>query len=315
MNTESAGISPVTPAEVAPSTPAPTPASSAPPSTPPPASVTPAEQWTLEVNPRTKYNSRDEAIRGINELQTKYTQLAAWEKFYSPADKGGLGFTNLKDPEVVASLLDELMDLRTKAQASSGTPTPATQGGNQPAGAEQLTPEWQQYIKTLQEKGNFVTRDSLQKLESRLDEADSAREQVRTDQAVAHGTDLLREEMKTAGLGEDAKLLAKVGKRIGDSMNDEQAKAFVNGDVEFRRAFIKEALGEYLEFGTAFAASKNANYGSQKTSAIANTPRPLTPSGAPSPAPADAPKLGFRDPNLNKRVADRINAEAAALGG
>jgi hypothetical protein len=330
MNTESTGISPATPANDAPA-PAQAPASPAP-STPSPTSgATPSEPY-LRVNDRTVYQSREDAIKGYEEAQKRIAQLATWEKLNSAPEKGGLGFVNLKSPEDVATLLDELIELRSKAQGSTATgATPTAAGGSQPQGADQLSPEWQQYIKTLQEKAGFVTRDQLKQLEQRFEQIDqhnASEEEAKVTAAVDHGTSLLEAEMKSVGMPEDKDLLASVGAAIGGTMNQSSYDAhgnliegsvidrFVKGSEAVRRDIIKSEFAKWLKFGETFATVKNANYAAQKTSAQANTPRPLSQGSAPAPtAPAPSARPNKWDhSDLNRRAREAMQEEMRRIG-
>src|SRR5690348_9628369 len=327
MNTESTGIAPTTsaadaPAQAPASSPAPSPAAQ-------PSQATPAQEVFLEVNPRTKYATRDEAIRGYTEAQNRIAALSVWEKLNSAPEKGGLGFVNLKSPDDVAALLDELIELRAKGQPASGAA--ATQP-NQPAGVDQLSPEIQAWIKTLKEKAGFVDRDTLAALESRLDQFDqrsAGEEAARVEAAVSHGTSILASEMKEAGLPEDKELLEEIGAAIGGKIDRDSydaqgnliqgslADKFIRGSEPERRAIIKEHFQRYLKFGETYATAKNANYAAQKTAAVASTPRPLTQSGAPSPA-APAPTTGkqrWDHSDINRKVRELMSTEASRLGG
>ena len=329
MDTNATGIAPATPASDAP---AQAPASSAPSTPASTPAVTPSEPY-LRVNDRTVYQSREDAIRGYTEAQNRIAALSVWEKLNSAPEKGGLGFVNLKSPDDVAALLDELIELRGKSQPASGAA--ATQP-NQPAGVDQLSPEIQAWIKTLKEKAGFVDRDTLAALESRLDQFDqrsAGEEAARVEAAVSHGTSILASEMKEAGFPVDTEAgkeqLKDIGESIGGKIDRESydaqgnlipgslADRFIRGSEPERRAIIKEHFQRYLKFGETYATAKNANYAAQKTAAVASTPRPLTQSGAPSPA-APAPTTGkqrWDHSDINRKVRELMSTEASRLGG
>jgi len=307
-------------APAAPSTPAPAAASpSAAPAPSAPAGSTSPSAF-LEINERTKYLSKEDAVRGYQELQNTLADLKKWERLWDDPAKGGYGFANIKSVDQLVPILDHYLQLTQQAQGSA----PAAAGA-QPAGSDQLSPEWQQYIRTLQEKAGFVTKDDLQQLQQSIH---AEKEEARVSAAVDHGTKMLAAELKEAGLPEDAELLKEVGNVVGAKMDNLSYNAqgqlitgspverFLNGNESERRAIIKEQFSTYLKFADTYAKSKDATYANQKTSALANTPRPLPQSGAPAPAPANPKSRGFGDPTeLNRRVKAAMEAEASRLGG
>src|SRR3974377_173814 len=91
------------------------------------APATPAQQdWFLEVNPRTRYSSKDDAIRGYSELQDKYL---AFQRSSGPQEKGVHGSTGLKSAEDLVYVLDQYVKL-----SNAGAP-PAAAGGATPQAA------------------------------------------------------------------------------------------------------------------------------------------------------------------------------------
>lgn len=327
MDTSSTGISPsATPAE-APNTP--TSGSPSTPATPAPASTpqaTPAEPY-LKVSDRTVYHTREDAVKAYQEAEKRITSLSAWEKLYAAPDKGGYGFTGITKPEDLVPLLDELIELRGKQATTGATPQP---GAAQPGGVEQLSPEWQAYIKTLTEKGGLVTQQQLAELRQGLDQlsqANAGEQEAREKAAVDHGTSLIAAKMKEVGLPEDPETLKEIGNSIGGKWNaesydrngqlirDSVIDRFIRGNEATRKQLIDESFAFYLKFGDTFAKVKTAEYAKQKESAQATTPRPLPQGGSPAPATAPAGKnsRGFNDTaDINRRAREAmINAEAA----
>lgn len=273
----------------------------------PAAPATPAP--FLTVNDRTKYNSADDAIKGFTELQGRVTSLSAWEqKIAAPIEKGGFGIT---DPAQVAALLDELADIRAKANqqvtpassASSVASTVQKAAAGDKTAYDSLSPEWKAHVDYLKGLGLFVTNDALKPLQDQVSSLTAAQDAAyaqEVNNAVSHGTSILEGVMKETGITVTPELLEKVGNAVGARIDrdsyDQQgrivsgslADQFLRGSESDRRSIITEQFTLFKEFGEAFSTAKTASYVQNKNTAQASQPRTL-PAGS---GPASTPRTG-----------------------
>ena len=275
-------------------------------STPAPAATTPQTPATpafLEINDRTKYASKEDAIKGWNEAQNRISSLSQWEQVIAaPLDKGGFGIT---DPRQVAQLLDELATIR----ASQQTATPSnSQGTRSDAGTVQaaaqgdkkaydsLTPEWKQHVDFLRNQLGFVTQDALKPLQDQvqqLSQSQQAAQEAHLQEARRNGESTLNGLIEKSGLAADDTDKAQIANAIEDAIvrNSRDARGniipgspedrFIRGDAAERASIIENHFKWFQQFGDKYATAKTASYVKDKSAAQASQPRNLPQSTPP----------------------------------
>lgn len=290
------------------------PASDAPPAPPaaaPPA--TPAEPF-LKVNDRTSYATREDALKGWNEAQSRITALSPFEVLMKPTAEGGFGLTA---DEAVAHLDAYANHLAAQQNAAPATPgsrsdaatVKAAQQGNA-AAYESLTPEWKAHVDYLNQLGYAKKDDitgAIKPLQDRVDSLSKASDEAyvqEVNNAVAHGHTLLSEIVKESGVTADEKLLEEIGEVVGariDRNSYDQngciiagslADKFIKGSADVRRSIIKEQYGTLSRFSDASKKTADAKYVADKTAAQSQAPRSI-PAGGGTPPP---PRTGRQSP-------------------
>jgi len=258
-----------------------------------PAQATPAaggEQWFLDLGDnRTRYRSREDAVKGIQEAQARILELDPWAKF-SGSLKNELGYD--VTPEAINEWLTQLNDLLLAARGKQATPVAG-------APATQVSPE----IAALQAK--------LQALEQGV----VGEQDARTQAAVEQGRSFLAQEAKAAGLPEDAEFVGEMFDAICDAVmkvsRDKDDKLipgspedrYFRGDAGVRQAIIKEHLTRRLQWFDSYAKRGNANYANQKLNAQRSQPRNLPASGGAAPVATTRPSESERMATLRAIVA------------
>jgi hypothetical protein len=293
-------------ADTAPATPAAEPAPAAPADAVPAAA--PPESFYLTVNDRTKYRTAEDAVKGFQELQEKYSGWSEISKAWGD---------DLKDPKYVNELLTDLANRRAAERAAQATPTAAASStpskatidaaaAGDKAALDSLTPEWKAHVEQLNKIG-YVTKDALQPLQQQIAALASQREterqaaeQQHQDAAVREGTGHLEKVMKEAGFTVTDESLAAVGKRIGAQINNDSYDAqgriipgslgdqYLRGDSTVRAKIIADEFSFFKSFAEGHATSKTASYVKDKNAAQASQPRTL-PQGSSS---AATPRTG-----------------------
>lgn len=241
----------------------------------------------LTVNERTRYKTREDALRGFTEAQTRITSLSQWEKV---AKQYGL-----TDPAQINQVVRELLDLRKSAQAGK---TAASDASQQPTGKthsdDDLSAEDQAALKWLQKMAprlGYVPKADLDKtvaeLKAQVDELkggqQSTEEQAR-NAAIDHGSSELTKLMTDAKLptDEDARGAFETLIRAwieADESNELRARFFASPSE--RAAVVKEGFEQVRKtFGKFTGGSSPASYAANKNAAARRSTQPLPQQGA-----------------------------------
>lgn len=269
---------------------------------PPAAAATPPAEPFLQIDDRTKYATREDAMKGWKELNEYSGKLRPFEVLMKPVAEGGFGLTAEAAVAHLDAYANELAT-RQSAQAipasgksDAATVQAAAQGDK--LSYDSLTPEWKAHVDHLKKLG-YVTQDALKPIQDQvaaLTERDQAAQKAHADAAVAHGTTLLTSVMKEAGITADDKMLERVGGVVGaaidrDSYNAQGqiipgslADKFLRGNESVRKGIIQEQFNIFQTFGDVYHQSKTASYAATKSAAQSQQPRNLPPSNGAVPA-------------------------------
>jgi len=262
-----------------------------------PAQATPVpaggEQWFLDLGDgRTRYRSKEDTIKGIQEAQARILSLDPWAKF-SGSLKDELGYD--VDPDTINQWLTHYNDLLLAARGKQAGVTPPAAG----APATQVAPE----VAALQAK--------IEALEKNY----SGEQDARTQAAIEQGKGILAQEAKAAGLPEDAEFVGEMFDAIADAVmkvsRDKDDKLipgspedrYFRGDATVRQAIIKEQLAKRLQWFEAYAKRGNAQYANQKANALRSQPRNLPAAGGSAPAAGARPSETERMSTLRAIIA------------
>ena len=271
---------------------------------PVPSTPSQASPAFLEVNERTKYATKEDAIKGWNEAQSRISSLSKWEQLIAaPVEKGGFGIT---DPQQVAQLLDELAEIRA-SKPQQATPAAASNTSVQQNVQDavqgdanayaRLSPEWKAHVDFLRNDLGFVTKDALKPFEERLNAFSQSQQEAHEahlQEARTSGESILNSLIEKAGITADDADKSQIANAIEDSIvrNSRDARGniipgspedrFIRGDAAERAQIIEKHFQWFTGFGEKYATAKSASYVKDKTAAQASQPRTLPASTPPS---------------------------------
>lgn len=149
-------------------------------------------EWFLEVDERTRFKTADEAKRSYNEAGQRIAQLAPYEKV--------LGKYGIKDPQMLPSLLDELIASR-EAKAAAGKAPKVEPKAEQNLSKEDK--EIRAYLQKVAPELGFVSKSEIEKLTAEIAElrqGSTQSQEARTQSLVEDG------ESKISGFLSAAKI-------------------------------------------------------------------------------------------------------------
>jgi hypothetical protein len=277
----------------------------------------------LAVNDRTSYKTREDALKGFNEAQSRITTLSGYEKVLK---KYGAKDAN---PELLERIVTEYLTLKNdKGKTATTTPTATTSPED-----DGLTAEDKAALKWLEKnavKAGYVSKKDMEALQAKLEAIEGKSTKAQEAQYEANVAEC--QEAVTGWLGE-----AKVA--LTDEERDDlesHIAAWVNARDErvtkFNRggqsavALIREGYGKMLpivkEGAVAFPSTAKTVVaaGKTKTGLINKTNRPMPKAGEPAAATqTNAVKLPTRvtDGSLFEKataLAAKIRSERAGAG-
>lgn len=141
-----------------------------------------AESPFLQINDRTSYKTKDDAIAGWNEAQKTITSLSEFKKVF--AEYGAKD----ADPAFVRSVLQEYITLRDAAKKAKETPQTATPSADKEF--EGMTPEQiaetkrgRAWLEAEAKRLGFVGKDAVEELKKELNELKGARTKDQEERA------------------------------------------------------------------------------------------------------------------------------------
>lgn len=278
------------------------------------------DDYFLTVNDRTKYRTREDAVKAFSEAGNRIAQLSVWDK--EVAQKFG-GLT----PQQVQGLLLEYIQLKQAAQpgnSGSGSSKQNAQNGQGGQGGQpEQTAEEREAVEFLKKHG-FITKSEFDQLMSKLDKLEKGTTQFReqTDQErlnslVDIGRSTLREELlngklipqKFANEQEQQKatrFMRTIEKAATAYINEDQERVerfYAGGDET--KAVIREAVKDAIE-SLSLQPSQQANSlanAQRKNSVLNRNPQPLPKGGSGSQRPAKPKDEGLTS-DVHRKAAD-----------
>ncbi len=254
------------------------------------------DEYFLDVGDgRTRYRTREEAIRGFQEAGKRIAQLASWEKSLKPF--------GIRDPNTVAQLLVELAERRRReAEGAMPEGQSAAGDGTKTQSDDDLSPKEQAALKWLQKMAprlGYVPKAELEKTVSALARKIEALEgykqqsdEARFNSLVQTGRAQLRDLLKSQGLPVDNDPKNPQGKQffrmieaavrdyIDDDEHPERIEAFYAGGEALNRlinAAYKEAIEASIGLVRTQQSTKSAK---EKNNVVNRNPKPLGLQGA-----------------------------------
>ena len=243
------------------------------------------DEWFLDVGDgRTRYKTREEAIKGYSESGKRIASLSAWER---AAQQYGV-----QDPRLLPQLFDELIQFRnekSKANQTKTTNTPANPEDRDRAEVEKFLEEWAS-------KNGFVKKDALDPLQQKIQTFDDDRFNAR----VSEGQNVLKDMLEANKLPTDPKFSGFIENylRAYIDADDARVAAFYEGGPAMREmlkdgfAAVTEALGLLKAGEVANSASSSAEYVNRKNSASSTAGKPLPQHGLSGDASSSAASGG-----------------------
>lgn len=270
----------------------------------------------LQVNDRTVYKSREDALKGFSEAQNRITSLSEYERVLQE-----LGAPKGADAKYLKGLLEDYIAVKQAAEAAKKTAQskPKTTSSEDDKEFEGVDPQivaqtkrGREWLKTNAEKVGLVSKDKVEALEQQLAELRNgmtSREKAEVDAAISEGQTKL-----TQWLG-DAKVEITSDERedledlIVAYINSKGnlTQQWKNGDRAIRIDLIKSGYEKFLPVikpGAApFAkAAQTASAGKTKIG-LMNRTRTLPQNGSGKvPLGADKKPLKIGDPALRDRA-------------
>lgn len=263
----------------------------------------------LTVDERTKYKTREDALKGFREAGTRIAQLSGWEK--EVAQK-----YNIRDPKQVATLLNELVELRkqnaARATASKGNPN-GQDGKDSSQSDEQLTAEEKKardWLKANGVKVGFVPKEEFETLKAELKALQDAGKQstdAQFETLVESGRSSLTELMKAEKLPFDnPKFASKVENLVKSFIEEDEERiaAFYRGGAALAKV-IKEGFADAMEALNLVRTQASTDYANKKNNVINRNSKPLPRQGVSNNAAGgkkDAKKPGGITPEVHDRA-------------
>ncbi len=255
------------------------------------------EEYFLEVDDRTRYKTREDAVKGAREAGARISQLSSLEKVAKQYE--------LTTPEDVQAVFEDYLELReklAKIEAAKATPD----APKKPADPETLTPEEQKAEEWLRAKlGKLgATKDQIEAavkeqnaLAARLDRIESQTaesRQQRDAEAVQDGQSYLGTLLEKDGIkgisDEDRAVVddfiaAHIARgsynKKGELVRDSAVDRFYNHGPKARTTVLDEAYKTYKRlFLTPAKADDAAKLQAAKGKAGALKPAPVKPAAA-----------------------------------
>lgn len=251
-------------------------------------------EYFLEADERHRYKTREDAIKAISESGRRISELSTWESKVGQA-YGGL------TADDVASLLDELIELRQKAKAAP--PAADRSDARDTAGNRDAAPrdpkvvaQEEANLRWLKEKGYLTKsevdaelkalRDEVASLKSGSESADQERFNHRVEEGETYVKSLVKEAKLPDAISEKA--IRYITGCLSEA-NDPDGKLFGQflrgGDA--MRTVLKSLFDEFSGAITLAKANASSTYQQGKEKS-ANAGKPLPKgSGGSGAAPAD----------------------------
>lgn len=234
----------------------------------------------LVVDDRTKYRTREDALKGFQEAGKRIASLSAWERNLASRYNGAT-------PEQVADWLEDYRKLRTaEEQRQADADRKSKETSSKTTSDGELDPEEEKALKWLQKMGprlGYVPKEDLLAMQEQVKqmseklgmlETGSQKSQASFEASVVTaGQEHLAGLIKNAGLPANAQ--AKFERLIRSELNsnDEMRHRFFEGE---HKAVLDELFKDLTEFmGIKSGSSSTQNYAANKNATARRTPTPL----------------------------------------
>lgn len=232
----------------------------------------------LVVDERTKYKTREDAVKAYQSAGQRISQLSAWDK------EVGQAF-NVSDPRQVAAALREYLEMKEAAKAAAGqgkTGTQATRSND----ATELSKEEQDALKWLEKVSDrlgYVPKAEFEKVMDRLNKLEgglTAQDEANQARQVEQGRGQLVSLLTEAKLPANEEFTNFMEQSITNWVNSDKGRIERwQAGGKSAEALVKEGFDWAKKVLTQVQRPATANYQEKKQNATQSRPKTLPQAG------------------------------------